>query len=98
MNRRGAEVGRNGGNVGPLVACLVDEVCIGDVGEGRVAGPDQDEVTVEEIVHRTGEDDLARRDSRTGHVVAHLGGVLEDRVVEQIRAARQTEAVATIAR
>ena len=82
VDRRGVEVGRDADDVGALVARLVDEVRVRDVRVVRIAAPDQDQVAVEEIVHGTREDDLAGGRGDTGRVVAHLGGVLEDRRVE----------------
>ena len=69
---------------GAVVARLVDEVGVGDLGVDGVAAPDQDEIRVEQIIHGAREGDLPHRGLCTGMVVADVGVDLDEGCVQDV--------------
>jgi len=96
VDGRGAVVRRDADDRGTLVAGLVDEVCVRDLGVGRIPAPDEDEVRVQEVVRRAREGDLAQRRHGTRVMIPDLAVHVEHGRVEDEARAMDADSIAAV--
>ena len=72
VDRRRIVVGGDADEARPLVARLVDEVRVRNLGVGRIAAPDEDQVRIEQVVAGTGAGNFSQRRQGTRVMVAEL--------------------------
>ena len=97
VDRRGAVVRGDADDGRTVVASLVDEVGVGDLGVRGIAAPDEDQIRIEEVVARACKGDLAHGRHRAGVVIAYLAVHVEDRRIEHVAGAVGPYGVAAVA-
>ena len=93
---RGVVVGSDRHDLHAPVPGLGDEVSVGDLRVDRVAGPDQDQIRMEQVVPRAGEDDLPAGHGGSRVVISDLLVDGEDGRVQHEARSVQPDGVATV--